>query len=92
MSSGNIVTASRAKYFGIFIFGLSVMFGIFVLRPVRAPHEKSIAPAMPRIASVDFQHFKKEMPGKRATSRELLYRAGGKRLTGASAGRCDPSG
>jgi hypothetical protein len=55
--------------------------GIFVLRPVRVPHENSIAPAMPRIARVDFQHVKRETPGNRAGNREVLYRAGDNRLT-----------
>ena len=92
MSSGNIVTASRAKYFGIFIFGLSVMFGIFVLRPVLGPHETLIASDVPRIALVDFQRFKPEKSHQRAANGASLYRAGDKRLTGASEGRCDPSG
>jgi len=80
MSGGNIVTASRVKYFEIFIFGLSVMFGIFVIRPVLVPHERSIAPAMPRIGIADLQQFGKGSSREEMAVGESLYRAGDKRL------------
>ncbi|MEY2466549.1 MAG: hypothetical protein QOD03_1070 [Verrucomicrobiota bacterium] len=51
------------------------------LRPVRAPHEGTIATGVPRIGAVDFQRFVNENTGKWVTSGETLYRAGDKRVT-----------
>jgi hypothetical protein len=75
------VTVSRAKYLEVFISGLSVIFGIFVMRSVRVPHEKSIAPAMPLIDMVDFKRFGKGIGRKWTTGGESPYRVGDKRLT-----------
>jgi hypothetical protein len=58
----------------------------FLVRLIRVPHKKSIAPAMPLIDAVDFQQVAQGKMRKWVAGGESLYRTGDKRLTCAGAG------